>query len=104
MTNFTWKILDIASKDEKITHAQYHVVANDETNFVETEGHWQFSNDFKKPFADIKEEDVIDLLKQETTQFGKNIVEDRLSEQLKYLEAQKKQPKAPWLPQTFTAN
>ena len=102
MINFTWKVLDISSKDEKITHAQYHVTANDETNSVATEGHWQFSNEFDKPFADIKEDDVIELIKQETTQFGKNIVEDRLSEQLEYL--QRKQPKAPWLPQTFTAN
>jgi hypothetical protein len=104
MANFIWKILEVDSKDQIIKSAQYSVTATDENNSVETEGHWYFSQEIDKPFADIKEEDVIELIKKETTQFGKNIIEERLQEQLAYLEAEKSKPKAPWLPQTFTAN
>jgi hypothetical protein len=104
MVNFIWKILEVDSKDQIIKSAQYSVTVTDENNSVATEGHWYFSNEFNKPFADIKEEDVIELIKKETTQFGKNIIEKRLQEQLAYLETEKSKPKAPWLPQTFIAN
>ena len=104
MNNHVWKILEVSAEDEKITSAKYHVVVTDElaTHSVETEGNWYFNGVFNKSYADIKEQDVIDLIKKEAIKDGLNIIESRLEEQLYYLTDNKVKPVAPWLPQTFT--
>jgi len=103
MNNYTWTILDIDAKDEQIISAKYHVVANNETNHtVETEGNWYFNGTIDKPFPDITEQDVIDLILKESIKDGLNIIESRLDEQLVYLADNQVKSVAPWLPQTFT--
>ena len=104
MNNHVWKILEVSAEDEKITSAKYHVVVTDElaTHSVETEGNWYFNGVFNKSYADIKEQDVIDLIKKEAIKDGLNIIESRLDEQLSYLANNVADIPAPWLPQVFT--
>jgi len=104
MNNYVWKILEVTAKDEKITSAKYHVIINDELNTlsVETEGNWYFNGVFDKLYADITEQDVIDLIKKEAIKDGLNIIESRLDEQLGYLANNVAETPAPWLPQVFT--
>lgn len=100
--SFTWKILEISAEDEVITHAKYHVTAQDGEFVVETEGNWWFNDKIlKKPFAEVTEENVISWIEKETTQAEGNIIKLRLVEQLATLQNQKKIV-APWLPQVFT--
>ena len=99
---FTWKILEISAENDVITHAKYHVSAQDGEFVVETEGNWWFADSvLKTPFADVTEEDVISWVEKETTQFGTSLIKSRLVEQLATLQNEKKVV-APWLPQVFT--
>ena len=104
MTNYNWTILDIVEEKEVITSAKYHVIAKDELGelSVETEGNWYFNNKFNKPYLEITEQDVIDLIRKEAIKDGLNIIESRLEEQLEYLVGNIAKTPAPWLPQTFT--
>ena len=101
---YTWTITEVSSEDDVILHAKYHVVALDEDSSltVETEGNWYFNNKFNKPYLEITEQDVIDLIRKEAIKDGLNIIESRLDEQLEYLVDNIAKTPAPWLPQTFT--
>jgi len=102
MANYTWSIKGIEAENEVITCAKYQVIANNDDNSVETEGNWYFNGTIDKPFADIIEQDVIDLIQKESIKDGLNIIESRLDEQLAYLADNQVKSVAPWLPQTFT--
>lgn len=106
MTSFVWKIEDIIAKDDVISCAKYLVTASNELGdvLVETEGNWYFNGIFNKPYLEITEQDVIDLIKKEAIKDGLNIIESRLDEQLSYLENNTAKIPAPWLPQVFTPN
>jgi len=54
------------------------------------------------PFEQVTEEMVVEWLKKDAMQEGKNIIESRLEEQVIALTKQKVIP--PWLPQVFTPN
>ena len=97
-----WKILDIFVEDEVITHAKYHVLATDETNVVETEGNWEFDKfNAQTPYAEVTEQQVIDWIKDGATQYGQNVIESRLEEQLALL-GKTKSVVPPWKPPVFT--
>ena len=104
MINYTWKIEDITAKDDVILHAKYHVIAFNELGdaSVETEGNWYLNGIINKPYLEITEQDVIDLIKKEAIKDGLNIIESRLDEQLSYLANNVADIPAPWLPQVFT--
>jgi len=98
---FEWKILEIQAKDGLITQAKYHVTLSEEGKSVETEGHWKFGDPvLSVPFDQITEQIVVGWIKQEAIQYGKNIIESRLTEQLEALRTEKVLP--PWVPQVFT--
>lgn len=98
---FEWKILEIQAKDGLITQAKYHVILSEEGKSVETEGHWKFGDPvLSVPFDQITEQIVVGWIKQEAIQYGKNIIESRLTEQLEALRTEKVLP--PWVPQVFT--
>jgi len=105
MTTFDWKILEISAKNDLITHAKYHVLAEADTGEkVETEGNWWFSNKIlNKPFDEVTEADVASWIENETTQNGINLIKSRLEEQLASLQGNRVVV-APWLPQIFTPN
>jgi len=101
MTTHTWKILEISAEEGVITHAKYHVTAEDEGLIVETEGNWWFSDKIMKtPFSEVTEADVASWVEKETTQDGVNSIKSRLEEQLATLKGNRVVV-APWLPQKF---
>jgi len=100
--NVLWKILDIDGKDGVITAAKYFVQASDEYNTVATEGNWYFdAKEAVIPMDQITEQSVITWIEAAAIRDGKNIILDRLQEQLDNLSSQKVMV-APWLPQIFT--
>ena len=101
--DYKWSISELSAEGELITHAKYHVSLTDGTNTVETEGNWYFSDPkLNTPLAQVTEEMVVEWLKKDAMQEGKNIIESRLEEQVIALTKQKVIP--PWLPQVFTPN
>ena len=100
---YEWKSLDVKSNDDGlITEARYLVSVETKKHKIESEGNCFFKEPkLVIPFDHVTEENVIDWIKEETTQDGKNSVELRLDEQLKSLEAQR-DTVAPWMPQIFT--
>ena len=103
MITHTWKIHEIDAKDGLITEVKYHVTATELGTSVETEGYWRFGDPvLKVPFEEVTEKMVVEWLKKDAMQEGKNIIECRLEEQVIALNKQKVIP--PWLPQIFTPN
>ena len=74
--NYNWTILDIVEEKEVIISAKYHVIVKDELGelSVETEGNWYFNNKFNKPYLEITEQDVIDLIRKEAIKDSLNII------------------------------
>lgn len=102
MIDYQWKILKVFSENEKITEVQFLLKAQNETNIVETEGYHQFhEGTIAKPYSEIKEEDLIRWLDQDTTKDDVNIIKLNLEKQLEALKNSKKS-EFPWLVNTFT--
>lgn len=98
---FTWKITSVSAKDGLITEAKYHVLADDGQKSVDTEGYWKFGDPvLRVAFEEVTEEMIVGWIKDEAMQYGQNIVESRLQEQLVALEKREVLP--PWVPQVFT--
>ena len=98
---FDWKITDVHAEDGLIKEVKYHVTATNEGHSVETEGYWSFGDPvLNVPFADVTEDMVVEWVKKDAVQFGKNIIESRLTEQLDALAKPKTLP--PWVSQVFT--
>jgi hypothetical protein len=101
MTDYKWSILEVFG-DKTITKVRYLLSAKDEINTVETEGyHSYFEGSVCKPFAEIKEEDLIRWLEQDTTQNEVNIIKLNLEKQLESLKTSQKVA-FPWEADTFT--
>jgi hypothetical protein len=101
MINYQWSILETFG-NETITKVRYLLKAQNESNTVETEGYHQFSDGAVcKPFAEIKEEDLIRWLDQDTTKDEINIIKLNLEKQLESLKSSDK-AEFPWLANTFT--
>jgi hypothetical protein len=101
MTEYTWSILEVFG-DQTIAKVRFLLKAQNETNTVETEGYHQFSEGAVcKPFAEIKEEDLIRWLDQDTTKDEVNIIKLNLEKQLESLKNSDK-AEFPWLANTFT--
>jgi hypothetical protein len=99
---YTWKILGIQTDGDLITEARYFVVLKDGDFLVETEGNWRFQEPkLIVPLSEVTEEMVAQWVEQETFSDGKQLIKNRLAEQLQTLKNQKTVV-APWLPQVFT--
>ena len=97
---FTWKILNISAEGELITHAFYKALTNVEDHVVEVQGnHWFSDKTIKIPFDDVKEQDVIDWIRLETSIGEKNLIELDLLNQLEALKLE--EIDLPWLPKKF---
>jgi hypothetical protein len=102
MINYEWLVLEIYSNNDNIHQVRFMLKAKDEKNTVETEGYHLFSEGVVyKPFAEIKEEDLIRWLEQDTTKDEVNIIKLNLEKQLKSLKSSEKAD-FPWLANTFT--
>lgn len=101
MVNYKWSILEVYG-NQTITKVRFLLKAQDEQNTVETEGyHSYFEGSVNKEFADIKEEDLIRWLEQDTTKDEVNIIKLNLEKQLESLKNSEKAD-FPWLANTFT--
>lgn len=101
MIAYTWSILEIFG-DQTIAKVRYLLKAQDETNTVETEGEHTFlEGTVYKPFSEIKEENLIAWIEQDTTKDDVNIIKLNLENQLEALKNSKKLA-FPWETDTFT--
>jgi hypothetical protein len=101
MTQFNWSILEIYG-NQTIDKVRYLLKSQDEQNIVETEGYHSYSEGVVcKPFQEIKEEDLIRWLEQDTTKDEVNIIKLNLEKQLESLKSSEKAD-FPWLANTFT--
>lgn len=101
MINYQWSILEIYG-NQAIDKVRYLLKAQDGSNIVETEGYHSFSKGVVyKPFAEIKEEDLVFWLEQDTTKNEVNIIKLNLEKQLESLKSSEKAD-FPWLANTFT--
>jgi hypothetical protein len=101
MVTFKWSILEVFLESENIAKVKYFLKANDDSNIVETEGYHSYSEGaVNKPFEEIKEEDLIRWLEQDTTKDEVNIIKLNLINQLESLKNSKK-AEFPWLANTF---
>lgn len=98
----TWSILAVKATEGLITEAKYLATAKDGDLEVASEGNWFFRNPkLFIPFDAVTEQVLIGWVRAETMQDGKNIIEQRLAEQLASLATQHSTP-LPWMPQVFT--
>jgi hypothetical protein len=101
MITYKWSILEVFGT-QAIAKVRYLLKAQDEQNTVETEGYHQFSEGVVcKPFDEIKEEDLIRWLDQDTTKDEINIIKLNLEKQLELLKSSDR-VNFPWLANTFT--
>jgi hypothetical protein len=101
MITYKWSILEIFG-DQTIAQVRYLLKAQDEQNTVETEGYHEFSEGMVcKPFDEIKEEDLIRWIEQDTTKDEINPIKSNLEKQLEALKNSKK-VNFPWEINTFT--
>ena len=98
---FDWKITEFQAQAGLITQAKYHVTLLKDDKKVETEGYWKFSDPvLSLPFEEVTEQVVAGWIQKDAVQYGKNIIESCLTEQLEALKTPKVLP--PWVPQVFT--
>jgi len=98
---FDWKITKVSVEDETITHAHYVCKLIQEPYSVETEGNWYFSDKIiKKPFEQVKEQDIANWIEKESMQNGVSTIKLRLEEQMQSLQNDQT-VNLPWLPKTF---
>ena len=101
MIIYKWSILEVYG-NQTISKVRFLLKAQDEENIVETEGyHSYLEGSVNKAFADIKEEDLIRWLDQDTTKDEVNIIKLNLEKQLESLKSSEK-ANFPWLADTFT--
>jgi len=104
MNNYKWKLLEVTAENDLITHAYYHVIATDGDNTVETEGNHYFKGkEAVIPYAEIREQTILNWINEETTVGEVSSIKSRLDEQLLELKKDKKIG-FPWLSNTFTPN
>lgn len=102
MIDYKWSILEIFAEGEKLAKVRFFLKADDGANIVETEGYHQFSDGVVyKPFGEIKEEDLIRWLDQDTTKDDVNAIKSNLEKQLEALKNSKKVD-FPWEINTFS--
>jgi len=98
MANYNWKITEISTDGELITHAKYYVIADNELNSVETEGNWWFSDKILNiPLSDVKEEDIASWIEKEATVNGVCHITDNLKNQFNNLK-NNNTTQLPWQP------
>ena len=98
--NFKWKITDLEAADGVIKSAKYFIEATHGNNKVETEGYCYFREFGDTPLAEVTETQVIQWIKDLTTEEGVCHITQRLEEQLNSIGGQAAVD-LPWRPKTF---
>ena len=102
MNTYLWKILEVTSIDEVLTHVSYRITATDTINSVISEGNYFFDEkQIDIPFADLKESNITQWIDNETTIDGVSKIKSNLDNQLAILNTSSKKD-LPWLADTYT--
>ena len=102
MISYLWKILEVTSIDEVLTHVSYRITATDTINSVISEGNYFFDEkQIDIPFADLKESNITQWIDNETTIDGISKIKSNLDNQLAILNTSSKKD-LPWLADTYT--
>ena len=102
MISYLWKILEVTSIDEVLTHVSYRITANDTINSVISEGNYFFDEkQIDIPFAELKESNITQWIDNETTIDGVSKIKLNLDNQLAILTISSKKD-LPWLADTYT--
>ena len=102
MISYLWKILEVTSIDEVLTHVSYRITASDTINSVISEGNYFFDEkQIDIPFADLKESNITQWIDNETTIDGISKIKSNLDNQLAILNTSSKKD-LPWLADTYT--
>ena len=102
MISYLWKILEVTSIDEVLTHVSYRITATDTINFVISEGNYFFNEkQINIPFAELKESNITQWIDNETTIDGISKIKSNLDNQLAILNTSSKKD-LPWLADTYT--
>ena len=102
MNTYLWKILEVTSIDEVLTHVSYRITATDTINSVISEGNYFFNEkQINIPFADLKESNITQWIDNETTIDGVSKIKLNLDNQLAILNTSSKKD-LPWLADTYT--
>jgi hypothetical protein len=102
MFDFKWSILEVFGNGQTITKVRYLVEATDESNTVKTEGEHTFKEGtVYKPLEEIKEENLISWIQQDTMKDDVNTIKLNLEKQLNMLKTNEK-VEFPWLSGTFS--
>ena len=102
MISYLWKILEVTSIDEVLTHVSYRITASDTINSVISEGNYFFNEkQINIPFADLKESNITQWIDNETTIDGVSKIKLNLDNQLAILNTSSKKD-LPWLADTYT--
>jgi hypothetical protein len=99
MTEYTWKILELAQKEGQIASVKYLVTGTKGELSVSTEGNWKFRT--KYDYAEnLTEHQVAHWLELDAQEGDRHMIKTRLDEQLAALEnAESRNP--PWKVETF---
>ena len=101
MTNYTWKIIKVFSKNELITGVKYKLIGDDQATIIESEGTYYFKDPVLiLPFRDVTEAILINWLDTETIVNGQSHIKSGIEKQFNALE--NVEVVAPWLPQVYT--
>ena len=102
MNTYLWKILEVTSIDEVLTHVSYRITATDTINSVISEGNYFFDEkQINIPFAELKESNITQWIDNETTINGVSKIKSNLDNQLAILNTSSKKD-LPWLADTYT--
>ena len=102
MNTYLWKILEVTSIDEVLTHVSYRITATDTINSVISEGNYFFDEkQIDIPFAELKESNITQWIDNETTINGVSKIKSNLDNQLAILNTSSKKD-LPWLADTYT--
>ena len=102
MISYLWKILEVTSIDEVLTHVSYRITATDTINSVISEGNYFFNEkQIDIPFAELKESNITQWIDNETTINGVSKIKLNLDNQLAILNTSSKKD-LPWLADTYT--
>jgi hypothetical protein len=101
--DFTWKITELTKSENGLISAHYYVIAKDGENFVDTQGEWVFSKPQNQiPFEQLEERFVAQMIEEDASKDGINIIKSNLEQQLKALNNEKSS--LPWVKPTFKPN
>ena len=102
MNTYLWKILEVTSIDEVLTHVSYRITASDTINSVISEGNYFFNEkQINIPFSELKESNITQWIDNETTIDGVSKIKSNLDNQLAILNTSSKKD-LPWLADTYT--